>query len=135
MIAGGRPRPPTPDEGVSGYMFIAFSVPPVVHKNKKPAEPYASAGLGTLCLLANSATHTRHRAVRVMMVVMVPGQHERLTLREAEPRVNSENSIRVIGFSDVGQQPAVAGMPVRPYACTSFSVQEETEMMVLRKLG
>jgi len=54
-------------------------------------------------VLANSAPHTRHRAVRVMMVVMVLGQHERLTLRERALRVNSENSIRVIGFPDMGE--------------------------------
>jgi len=51
-------------------------------------------------LLANSAPHTRHRAVRVMMAVMVLGQHERLKLRDGTLRVNSENSIRVIGFAD-----------------------------------
>jgi len=39
-----------------------------------------------------------------MMVVMVLGQHERLKLLEAALRVNSENSIRVIGFDDMGQQ-------------------------------
>jgi len=58
-----------------------------------------------LCvLLANSAPHTRHRAVRVMMVVMVLDQHERLKLRDGALRVNSENSIRVIGFADMGQE-------------------------------
>jgi len=39
-----------------------------------------------------------------MMVVMVLGQHERLKLRDGTLRVNSENSIRVIGFADIDQE-------------------------------
>jgi len=35
-----------------------------------------------------------------MVVAMVPDQHEVITLRDAAPAVNSEYSIRRIGFSD-----------------------------------
>jgi len=46
--------------------------------NKKPAEFCASAGLESCVLLSNSAPHTRRRAMRVMMVVvLVPGLHEK----------------------------------------------------------
>src|SRR5436305_5696607 len=41
--------------------------------NKKPAELYASAGL-KLVLLANSAAHSRRRAMRVLAVMMVVSQ-------------------------------------------------------------
>jgi hypothetical protein len=48
----------------------------MVNTNKKPAEICASAGLESCVCWTNSAPHTRRRAVRVMVVVMVPGQHE-----------------------------------------------------------
>jgi hypothetical protein len=78
-----------------------------VKTNKKPAELYVSAGFETLCLPINSAPHTRRRAMRVMVVMMVLSQHEAFKLREAGLRVNSENSIRVIGFPDISPQPAI----------------------------
>jgi hypothetical protein len=61
-------------------------------KNKKPAEVAIQRASNPL-VLANSAPHTRRRAVRVMVLVMVmvPGQHELTKLRGAESRVNSEN--------------------------------------------
>jgi hypothetical protein len=51
----------------------------VVNTNKKPAALCASAGLESCVLLFNSAPHTRRRAMRVMMVVvMVLSQHENI---------------------------------------------------------
>jgi hypothetical protein len=67
--------------------------------NKKPAELYAPAGLN-LVLAANRASHTRRRAMRVMVVVMVHSQHEVITVRDGEQRVNSEKSMRLIGIGD-----------------------------------
>jgi hypothetical protein len=65
--------------------------------NKKPAELYASAGL-KLVLLANSAAHSRRRAMRVMAVMMVASQHERFKLRDGMRSVNTKDSMRMIGF-------------------------------------
>jgi hypothetical protein len=59
-------------------------------KNKKPAE-VAIQRASNPFVLANSAPHTRRRAVRVMVLVMVPGQHESTKLLGPDPRVNSEN--------------------------------------------
>jgi hypothetical protein len=58
-------------------MSAAFSFP-VISKNKKPAELFASAGL-ELVLPANFASHTRRRAMRVMVVVMMAVRHKALT--------------------------------------------------------
>jgi hypothetical protein len=61
-------------------------------KNKKPAE-VAIQRASNPFVLANSAPHTRRRAVRVMVLVMVPDQHELLSY--VGP---SRESIRKIRF-------------------------------------
>jgi hypothetical protein len=43
---------------------------------KKPAERLLQRALIPVSVLTNSAPHPRRRAVRVMVVVMVPIQHE-----------------------------------------------------------
>ena len=53
-----------------------------------------------LVLAANRASHTRRRAMRVMVVVMVQGQHERFKVSDHGLPVNSENSMLLIGFAD-----------------------------------
>jgi hypothetical protein len=53
-----------------------------------------------LGVAANRVSHTRRRAMRVMVVVMVQSQHERSKLRDSGRRVNSENSMRRIGIAD-----------------------------------
>ena len=71
-------------------------MPPI---NRKPAELFAPAGLD-LVLAANRASHTRRRAVRVMVVVMVQGQHETFKVSDGGQPVNSENSMLLIGIAD-----------------------------------
>jgi len=72
---------------------VKFSRVSVVNTNKKPAELCASAGLGTCVLLVNSAPHTRRRAMRVMVMVVVLGQHEKVGYVRPVPE-----SIRKIGW-------------------------------------
>jgi len=62
------------DGWLEGFAFADFSL---VKTNKKPAELYASAGFESCACCLNSAPHTRRRAMRVMMVVMVLSQHEK----------------------------------------------------------
>lgn len=52
------------------------------------------------CVAATFASHTRRRATRVMVVVMVPIQHESTTLPEAIPTVKPEIAIVNISFLD-----------------------------------
>jgi hypothetical protein len=51
----------------------------VKSKNKKPAELTLQRALIPVSMLTNSAQHRRRRAARVMVVMMVPIQHETLT--------------------------------------------------------
>ena len=69
-------------------------------QTKSPLSFCASAGL-KLVLLANSAAHPRRRAMRVMAMMMVASQHERIRLREAEHKVNSKELIAIIGIRNV----------------------------------
>jgi hypothetical protein len=81
----------------------------IFSENKKPAELYASAGLNPV-LPANFASHTRRRAMRVMVVVMVPGSHETTNVREAFWTVKLEITIANISFVDE--------LPVLERCCT-----------------
>ena len=79
------------DRWLEGFAFADFSL---VKTNKKPAELYASAGLESCACCLNSAPHTRRRAMRVMMVVvMVLNQHEKVDYVRVVPE-----SIRKIGW-------------------------------------
>jgi hypothetical protein len=79
------------DRWLEGFAFAHFSL---VKTNKKPAELYASAGLESCACCPNSAPHTRRRAMRVMMVVvMVLSQHEKVDYVRVVPE-----SIRKIGW-------------------------------------
>ena len=78
------------DPWLEGFAFAHFSL---VNTNKKPAELYASAGLESCACCPNSAPHTRRRAMRVMMVVMVLNQHEKVAYVRPVPE-----SIRKIGW-------------------------------------
>ena len=87
-------------------------------ESKRPAELCASAGLNFV-LDVNSASHTRRRALRVMVVVMVPIQHEILSYRRSSSPVNSEKLIAPIVFVD-GQ--ALSGQG-------AFSAQHSAEQV------
>jgi hypothetical protein len=70
-----------------------------VKTNKKPAELYAAAGLNPV-LPANFGSHTRRRAMRVMVVVMALGQHETINLRDSVRSVKPEIAIANITFAN-----------------------------------
>jgi hypothetical protein len=62
--------------GPSMIQILRASVVTNCCEKKKPAEHLLQRALFPVSVLTSSAPHPRRRAVRVMVVVMVPIQHE-----------------------------------------------------------
>jgi hypothetical protein len=93
----------------TSYLFV---------NNKKPAELFASAGLNS-CVAANSASHPRRRAMRVMVVMMVPSQHEGLGYESRNASSIAKIRWRESGFvmrmGSNTQQPSLRLQPENRY--------------------
>jgi hypothetical protein len=66
------------------------------------------SGLDLALLLTNSAAHPRRRAMRVMVEMMVPDQHEKLDYPSMAGRVKVENLIRRIEKAKTRQESALS---------------------------
>jgi hypothetical protein len=80
-------------------------------KQTKSPLSYTRQRALNLVLPANFASHTRRRAMRVMVVVMVPVRHEVINLRDWCEQVNPENAIAAIAFLNATHTKRITTVP------------------------